>query len=136
MMSRHPAVDVPGDDDDVVGPLGPALDRDHVADRVGVGMREPVNVSHGRTVGRPHAFELALAPSSSAAPMPRFGSVCDDSVCRVPKLDQRLDRVPQLRLADRRDDRAELRIDGDGGGAAPSSADAHQDRDFTHSTLP
>ena len=32
-----PAVDVALDNDNVVGPLGPALDREHVADRVGVG---------------------------------------------------------------------------------------------------
>jgi hypothetical protein len=41
----HAAVDMAGDDDDVVGPLGAALDRDHVATGSAFGMRAPVNVS-------------------------------------------------------------------------------------------
>src|SRR6476646_1078905 len=51
---------------------------------VAVGMREPVTVSHGRTVGRPSLSNWPLA-QLSAAPIPRFGSVWDESVCRVPK---------------------------------------------------
>ncbi len=51
---------------------------------VGWGMRAPVKVSHGRTVSSPKLSNWPLV-QPSAATMPRFGSVCDDSVCRVPK---------------------------------------------------
>ena len=125
----------PCDDDDVVGPLGPALDRDHVADRASaLGMRAPVNVSHGRTVGKPKLSNWPLV-QFSAAPMPRFGSVCDESVCRVPKptsvsiVCRSCAWLTGAMIA-------RSFASGDGGGAAPSKADAHQDRDLTHSTLP
>ena len=52
---------------------------------VGRGTRAPVNVSHGRTVVSPKLSNWPLV-QPSAAPIPRFGSVCDDKVCRVPKL--------------------------------------------------
>jgi hypothetical protein len=53
--------------------------------RVGVGMRRPVTVSQACRVARPKPFIRASA-QRTAAPMPRFGSVCDDKVWRVPKL--------------------------------------------------
>ena len=81
-----PAVDMALDDDDVVGPLGPALDRDHVADAGRVGMRAPVKVSHGPHVSAAPKLSNWPFVQLSAAPIPRLGSVCDESVCRVPKL--------------------------------------------------
>ncbi len=53
--------------------------------------------------------------------MPRFGSVCDDSVCRVPKLDQLLDRPLHLRAADRSDDLPAASHRATAGAAATSS---------------
>ena len=47
--------------------------------RVGLGTRFPVTVSQGRTVGSPN-FLNSPSVQSSAAPMPRFLSVCEDSV--------------------------------------------------------
>ena len=52
----HPAVDMALDDDDVVGPLGPALDRDHVAHPVGVG-----HALAGEGVARPHGRQAQAA---------------------------------------------------------------------------
>ena len=58
---------------------------------VGAGKRSPVKVSLARRTSRqfPHAVEYppnSLSAQLSAAPIPRLGSVCDDKVCRVPKL--------------------------------------------------
>src|SRR4051794_26043498 len=53
--------------------------------RVGDGSLSPAKVSQGRTVGRPRLLNWASL-QLRAAPMPRLGSVCDESVCRVPKL--------------------------------------------------
>ncbi len=52
---------------------------------VGVGTRRPVTVSQVRIVSSPVFFSSASV-QARAAPMPRFGSVCDDRVWRVPKL--------------------------------------------------
>jgi hypothetical protein len=58
---------------------------------VGVGMRGPVTVSPPGSTSR-HPPQLApmrrnsSSPQSTAAPIPRAGSVCEDSVCRVPML--------------------------------------------------
>ena len=59
--------------------------------RVGTGTRSPLTTGSGRTISRqpPQAAAvLRNSPSAHlrAAPIPRFGSVCEDSVCRVPKL--------------------------------------------------
>ena len=83
--------------------------------RVGVGMRAPVKISDGSTMVRqlPQAAESrwnSPRAHSSAAPMPRLGSVCDDSVWRVPKPTSVSIVCLQLRRADRRDDRAQPRI--------------------------
>jgi hypothetical protein len=48
-------------------------------------MRRPVTVSQVSSVRSPKPFIRASA-QRTAAPMPRFGSVCDDKVWRVPKL--------------------------------------------------
>ena len=52
---------------------------------VGVGTRRPVTVSQVWSVSRPNDF-ISASAQRTAAPIPRFGSVCEDSVCRVPKL--------------------------------------------------
>src|SRR5947209_15209854 len=85
--------------------------------RVGDGSRSPVNVSQGRVVGRP---KLLNSPSlqPSAAPMPRFGSVCDESVWRVPKLTN-FSTVAFIRAALTGPMMARKRASGEGGGAAP-----------------
>ena len=67
--------------------------------------------------------------------MPRFGSVCDDSVCRVPKL-TRVSIVCRSCAWLTGATIARSFASGDGGGAAPIKADAHQDRDFTHRDSP
>src|SRR5690348_9836926 len=85
---------------------------------VGVGIREPVTVSQGRTVGRPKLSNWALV-QPSAAPMPRFGSVCDDKVCRVPKL-TRLSIVCRSCAWLTGATIARSFASTDGGGAAPS----------------
>ena len=93
-----------GDDDDPVRVARAALDGDDILDHGRVGdARRPVTVSRGRTICRqpPQAREKrwnSLSVQFSAAPMPRVGSVCDDSVWRVPKLDQPLDRRAQGRF--------------------------------------
>ncbi|MGI8611175.1 MAG: hypothetical protein ACR2KH_02720 [Sphingomicrobium sp.] len=53
--------------------------------RVGVRIRRPVTASQVCRVVSPKLFIRASA-QRTAAPIPRFRSVCDDIVCRVPKL--------------------------------------------------
>ena len=66
---------------------------------VGCGIRGPagwMNVSFS-TVIRPSEAAASCCSSSYtqlvAAPIPRFGSVCDESVCLCPEPDERMDRL-------------------------------------------
>ena len=57
--------------------------------RVGRGRRSPVAIVSGKTISRqlPQAFEVRRSSASAqrrAAPIPRFLSVCDERVWRVP----------------------------------------------------
>ena len=89
--------------------------------RVGVGMRSPVNVSHGRSVGRPSAAELALRPVERRA----------DPALGVGLRRQRMARA-EARRASRPSPSSAPPLtgamialslaSGDGGGAAPISA--------------
>ena len=108
--------------------------------RVGVGMREPVTVSDGSTMVRqlPQAAESrwnSPRSSSSAAPIPRFGSVCDESVCRVPKL-TRVSIVCRSCAWLTGATIARRRASGEGGGAAPISSQAARATQFTHHDSP
>ena len=101
-----------GDDDDVVGPLGAALDGDHVADpgrrRNARAGDHVARVASGVAAG-PRALELRLGPVERRAdPALRVGLRRE----RVPRAeaDQLLDRPLHLRAADRRDDRLQLRV--------------------------
>ncbi len=84
--------------------------------RVGVGMRAPVKVSEGSTMVR-HSPQAAEVPLELAAcPFERRADAALGVGLRRQRVagaeaNQRFDRVAQLRLAHRRDDRAELGID-------------------------
>ena len=73
----------------------------------------------------------------SAAPIPRLGSVCDDSVCRVPKLDQPLDRRLHPRRLTGATIARSFASGGRAGGAAPINATADATAsNFRMATLP
>ena len=87
---------------------------------VGLGIRVPVKVSHGRTVSNPKLSNWPLV-QPSAAPMPRFGSVWEDSVCRVPKL-TKASIVCRSCAGLTGATIARSLASGEGGGAAPTRA--------------
>ena len=113
----HPAVDMACDDDDVVGPLGAALDRDHVAHarrrrdaRAGEGFGR---IDDGQAIAarRRVPLELAAGPFERGADAALGVGLRRQSVPRS-EADQNSIVCRSCAGADRRDNGAQLRIGG------------------------